>query len=371
VADASHSGNGHAAVTGRRRAEVSAAKKARPGDNAGTLKVARASPHERRSRTQEVMMSNLVQGHHHVTLCVSGAREDYDFHTKLLGLRSVKKTVLFDGTAPIYHLYYGNHDGDPSTLITTFPFEQVGVKGRRGSGQVKTIQLSVPPGAVGFWQNRLKEHGIAATPLSRYNQKRLHFAHPCGIEYELVEVADDARSPITTNEIGPKVALRGTYGIEVSVRDRESMEEFLSRGFGYAKTGEEGARVRYEAQNTKTGNVVELVHEPDLPQGSWTFGAGTVHHCAFKVNNLEEQTQVKAYLEGLGYTDVSDSKDRKYFHSIYFRTPGGALFEATYSIPESFEIDEPREKFGSDFQLPPWLEDRRAELLGKLEKIDF
>lgn len=316
-------------------------------------------------------MGNLVQGHHHVTLCVAGAKEDYDFHTRLLGFRSVKKTVLFDGTTPIYHLYYGNQSGDPSTLITTFPFAHTGIQGRRGSGQIKTIQLSIPTGAVGFWQKRLKDHGIASTPLTRYNQKRLHFTHPCGIEYEMVEVAGDTRPPIATSEIDTKWALRGVYGIEVSVRDKESMEEFLARGFGYAKTGEEGTRVRYEAQNTGVGNVVELIHEPDLPQGTWTFGAGTVHHCAFKVNNLDEQTQVKAYLEGLGFTDVSDSKDRKYFHSIYFRTPGGVLFEAAYSIPESFEIDEPVERLGSDFQLPPWLEDRRAELLSKLEKIDF
>lgn len=316
-------------------------------------------------------MGSLVQGHHHVTLCVAGAKEDYDFHTRLLGLRSVKKTVLFDGTTPIYHLYYGNHSGDPSTLITTFPFAHTGVQGRRGSGQIKTIQLSVPPGAIGFWQKRLKDHGIASVPVTRYNQKRLHFAHPCGIEYEMVEVAGDPRPAITTGEIDARSALRGVYGIEVSVRDRESMEEFLARGFGCAKTGEEGSRVRYELQKTNVGNVIELVHEPDLPQGTWTFGAGTVHHCAFKVNNHDEQTQVKAYLEGLGFTDVSDSKDRKYFHSVYFRTPGGALFEAAYSIPESFEIDEPAEKLGADFQLPPWLEDRRAELLAKLEKIDF
>ena len=316
-------------------------------------------------------MTNLVQGHHHVTLCVSGAQEDYAFHTKLLGLRSVKKTVLFDGTTPIYHLYYGNHRGDPSTLITTFPFKHTGIEGRRGSGQIKTIQCSVPPGALGFWQTRLKDHGIAATMGARYNQNRLHFSHPCGIEYELVEVADDNRTPITTDEIGSKVALRGVHGIEVSVRDKDSMEEFLQRGFGYAMTGREGYRVRYQAENAKTGNVIELVHEPDLPQGTWTFGAGTVHHCAFKVNNHDEQTQVKADLEGLGFTDVSDSKDRKYFHSVYFRTPGGALFEAAYSIPESFEIDEPMDKLGTEFQLPPWLEDKKAELLAKLEKIDF
>jgi len=316
-------------------------------------------------------MTHLVQGHHHVTLCVAGAREDYDFHTRLLGFRSVKKTVLFDGTTPIYHLYYGNGAGDPSTLITTFPFAHTGVVGRRGSGQIKTIQLSVPPGSAGFWQKRLKDHGIASNPITCYNQKRLHFAHPCGIEYELVEVAGDSRPAITTKEIDAKVAIRGVYGIEVSVRDRDSMDEFLQRGFGCAKTGAEGSRVRYELPKSQVGNVIELVHEPDLPQGTWTFGAGTVHHCAFKVNNLDEQTQVKAYLEGLGYTDVSDSKDRKYFHSIYFRTPGGALFEAAYSVPESFEVDEPMDQLGSEFQLPPWLEERRAELLSKLEKIDF
>jgi glyoxalase family protein len=316
-------------------------------------------------------MSELVQGHHHITLCVEGAQEDYAFHTGLLGMRSVKKTVLFDGTTPIYHLYYGNHKGDPSTLITTFPFKQAGIYGRRGSGQIKTIQLSVPKGAIGFWAKRLEKHSIKSEKSARYGQQRLHFAHPCGIEYEFVEVEQDARPPITGKEIGADVALRGVHGIEVSVRDKDSMQEFLSRGFSYEKTGEEGPRSRYQAKNCKVGNVIEILQEPSLPQGTWTFGAGTVHHCAFKVNNLEEQTQVKAYLEGLGFTDVSDSKDRKYFHSIYFRTPGGALFEAAYSIPESFEVDEPLEQLGKEFQLPPWFEDRRAELLAKLEKIDF
>ncbi|NQV21233.1 MAG: VOC family protein [Rhodospirillales bacterium] len=312
-----------------------------------------------------------IQGHHHVTLCVGGAQEDYDFHTKLLGLRSVKKTVLFDGKAPFYHLYYGNYDGDPGTLITTFPMAQSGIQGRRGSGQIKVIQCSVPVGALDFWAERLKSFGIDSARTARFGVSRLAFAHPCGIQYELVEAENDSRPSISVDGINKDVGIRGVHGVIVSVRDREGMDDFMDQGFGWRKTGDEGDHTQYEGGDGGSGRVVEVVHEPNLPQGSWTFGAGTVHHCAFGVNSASEQQEVKDYLEGMGYTDVSDSKDRNYFHSVYFRTPGGALFEAAYSVPESFEKDENLAALGTEFQLPPWLEDQRDELLSKLEPIEF
>jgi glyoxalase family protein len=312
-----------------------------------------------------------VTEHHHVTLCVGGAQEDYDFHTKVLGLRSVKKTVLFDGTAPFYHLYYGNYSGDPSTLITTFPMKQSGVEGRRGSGQIKVIQCSVPVGAIDFWDDRLRSFGIDCTKSTRFGAARLEFSHPCGIEYELVEVENDPRPSISVEGINQDVGIRGVHGVIVSVRDRDGMNDFMDQGFGWKKTGDEGDHIQYEGGEGGSGRVVEVVHEPNVPQGSWTFGAGTVHHCAFAVQSAEQQQEVKDQLEGMGYTDVSDSKDRNYFHSVYVRTPGGALFEAAYSVPESFEKDENLDALGTEFQLPPWLEDKREELLAKLEKIEF
>ena len=312
-----------------------------------------------------------IEEHHHLTLWVGGAQEDYNFHTKILGLRSIKKTVLFDGKTPIYHLYYGNYNGDPGTLITTFPLKHSGIAVRRGSGQIKVIQCSVPTGALDIWAERLKSFGIDSTHTVRFNAGRLEFAHPCGIRYELVGVENDPRPAIVIDGISADVGIRGVHGATVSVRDRDIMDEFMGQGFGWQKTGDEGGHIQYEGGDGGSGRVIETVHEPDLPQGSWTFGAATVHHCAFTVGSAEEQQKVKDYLEGIGYTDVSDSKNRNYFHSIYVRTPGGTLFEAAYSVPESFAKDEKLEALGSEFQLPPWLEDRRQELFSSLEKLVY
>src|SRR5690606_4495011 len=149
-----------------------------------------------RTRRRSLAMNvNVLHGHHHLTLCVGSAQEDYNFHADLLGLKSVKKTILYDGKLPIYHLYYGNENGDPSTLITTFSFRHTGLKAERGSGQVRTIACSIPASAVPFWKERLEAHGYTVEELERFGETRLRFYHPCGIEYELVGVENDPRTP--------------------------------------------------------------------------------------------------------------------------------------------------------------------------------
>ena len=170
---------------------------------------------------------DVIKGHHRITLCVGGAQEDYDFHTKLLGLRSVKKTVLFDGTVPIYHFYYGNETGDPSTLVTTFPMRQSGRRGRKGSGQVKILALSVPRASLDFWSERLNTFGYQNTRLTRFDEQRVHFEHPCGIEYELVGDDADERIPWTTEDTPAEVAVRGVHSITVSVQDLTRQAEFM------------------------------------------------------------------------------------------------------------------------------------------------
>lgn len=314
---------------------------------------------------------NVLKGHHHITLCVGGAQEDYDFHTKLLGLRSVKKTVLFDGKAPIYHLYYGNETGDPSTLVTTFPFRQAGIKSRKGTGQVKILALSVPSTSLDFWADRLGKFSHRFERSVRFGESRLHFAHPCGIEYELVGCTADERKPWTTEETPHAVAIRGVHSITVSVKELAEPGQFMEQAFGFRRTARDGAYARYEVQDGGAGRIVDYVEEPNVPQGSWIFGEGTVHHCAFRVDGNEQQLAFRDYVEGLGYTDISEVKDRKYFHSIYVRTPGGALFEAANSVPQSFLVDEPLETLGKEFQLPPWYESRRQELIAALEPIRY
>jgi glyoxalase family protein len=316
-------------------------------------------------------MDGFIRGNHHLTMSVGNAQEDYDFHTKALGLYSVKKTVLFDGTLPIYHLYYGSRHGDASTLLTTFPFRQAGVMGRRGGNQTKRVSLSVPAASLGYWRGRLADHGVATSDVELFGLSRLHFAHPCGIEYALVgEPEIDDRTPYDGGGVPAEHAIRGTHGVTISVHDADEMCEFVENGLRGRPGGADGASRRFEVATTGYGGSIEILHEPDLPQASWRFGEGVVHHVAYDVGDAETQQRAKDWLEGLGYTDCSERKDRQYFYSVYMRSPGGALIELAYSRPEGFEIDESFEKLGSDFMLPPQFEHRRDEIMGRLETID-
>jgi glyoxalase family protein len=311
----------------------------------------------------------VIQGNHHITMSVGPAQEDYDFHTRLLGLRSIKKTVLFDGTLPIYHLYYANADGDPSSILTSFPFRQAGIRGRRGSNQVKAVNLSAPAGSLGFWADRLAAAGIEQQRAEVLGTSRVLFAHPCGISYSIVGVDGDSRRPFVGADVPADHAIHGAYGITVSVHDGEEMVEFLEQGLG-AKRGRTDGGLESLAVGDGGGKMVELVEEPDVRPGTWKFGEGTVHHVAYDAVTSATQQELKDHIEGLGYTDVSDVKDRQYFHSCYVRSPSGALFELAVSVPESFAVDEDLDKLGTEFKLPPRFEHRREELLGRLETIE-
>ncbi|HWL43987.1 MAG TPA: VOC family protein [Ilumatobacter sp.] len=315
--------------------------------------------------------ATAIKHHHHLTMCVGTAQEDYDFHTQLLGLKSVKKTALYDGTVPIYHLYYANDLGDESTILTSFPMRQSGRVGRKGSGQVRSIALSVPESSLGFWADRFKDQGYSYTTSERFGEKMLVIQNPGHIEYEITGIADDDRKPWTGSGVPSDMGIRGTHGITVSVRDLEASMEFMEAGWNGHRTQEEGDYVRYEVGDGGSGAVVDFKLDPSLPAGSWTFGEGVVHHVAFAVDNLDVQTGVKAHLEGLGYTDVSDRKDRGYFESVYVRTPGGALFEATVSKPEGFLIDESYEDLGCAFQIPPVFADQAEWIKDYLEPLHY
>jgi glyoxalase family protein len=314
-----------------------------------------------------------VRGTHHLTFCVGGAQEDYDFHVRLLGLKSVKKTVLFDGEIPIYHLYYGNKVGDASTLLTSFPYRQAGWMGKRGTNQLKSLLLSIPADAVGFWVDRLNEKGIENEVVTRFGKERVCFAHPCGIAYELVGVSadDDPREPFESpHGVSAENAIRGAYGTTTSVREPDLQAFFWTEGMGGEQTGSEGPHHEFRIGTDEgQGRTLELVEEPDLPQGTWTFGEGTIHHHAFDVIDADNQQTVKDWLVGLGFTDVSESKDRGYFFSMYMRSPGGALTELAWSTPQGFTIDESIDELGTHMCIPPHWEDRRSEISG-LEPIE-
>jgi catechol 2,3-dioxygenase-like lactoylglutathione lyase family enzyme len=332
------------------------------------------SPPAGSSRIAAMATTALIRRHHHITLCSGGAQEDYDFHTKVLSLKSVKKTALYDGDVPIYHLYYGNDLGEESTLVTTFPMRQSGRKGRKGTGQVRWLSLSVPQSSLAFWRKRLTGHGFEVREASRFGERALQFQHPCGLDYELVGIADDNRKPYSNGEVPPELAIRGTHGIVVSAREHETSNEFMTQAWSARRVAEDGRFVRYvfgDGSGTASGQIVDFMLEPELPQASWTYGEGIIHHCAFQVDDHSAQDQVKFRLEGMGFTDTSERKDRGYFDSIYVRTPAGALFEATVSKPGGMTVDEKIDQLGTSFQIPKPFAHRTKELMEYLEPLRY
>jgi glyoxalase family protein len=313
----------------------------------------------------------FVRGTHHLTFCVGGAQEDYDFHVRLLGLKSVKKTVLFDGEIPIYHLYYGNRVGDASTLLTSFPYRQAGWMGKRGTNQLRVLNLSVPADSIGFWADRLNDAGVEVSRSERFGTERLHFNHPCGIDYSIVgDPEPDSREPYPGAGVPAEHAIRGAYGTTTFVRDRDQQTFFLTEGLGATLKAEEGKHQQFQIGDDEgNGRMLEVVVEPDLPQGTWQFGEGTIHHHALDTVTAENQATVKDWVVGLGFTDVSDVKDRGYFYSVYMRSPGGALIELAYSTPQGFLIDEAEDELGTHMCIPPHWEDRRSEI-SQLEPIE-
>jgi glyoxalase family protein len=317
------------------------------------------------------MARGFIRGTHHLTFCVGGAQEDYDFHVRLLGLKSVKKTVLFDGEIPVYHLYYGNGLGDPSTLLTAFPYRQAGWMGKRGTNQAKSLNLAVPADSVGFWADRLSEHGVEHERGERFGTERLYFRHPCGIEYAIVgEGESDDREPYEGPDVSAQHAIRGAYGTTTSVREPDPMSFFVTEGMGGKLLASEGSHHQFQIGDEQGyGRMLELVEEPDLPQGTWNFGEGTIHHQAFDVVSAENQQEVKDWIVGLGFTDFSEPKDRGYFFSMYCRSPSGLLVEIAHGTPQGFLIDEAADELGTHMCIPPHWENRRSEI-SQLEPIE-
>jgi glyoxalase family protein len=317
---------------------------------------------------------SLVSGYHHLTMSTDGAQEDFDFFTKDLGLHSVKRTVLFDGVLPVYHLYYGSKNGDASTIFTTFPFRKPGVFGRRGSNQSKVIQAAIPVGAAEFWVNRLNSRGVTAKKFSRFGITRVSLEHPCGIPFELVENPGDRRESITNEKQGIAAAhgIKGIYGAAIAVTDRTSMDDFFTFAIPMKKLADTHEGLAFAVpENNGLTSVVEVLHEPNTQQGTWTLAGGTIHHLALNTGNEENQLKLRAHIEGLGFTDISEQKDRNYFKSCYVRSPGGALFEIAWTVPEGWAKDEPVGQTGKTLVFPPWFEDRRAEMVAGLEPANF
>lgn len=313
-------------------------------------------------------MDYPLTGYHHITGCAGGAQDDVNFFTNIVGLRMAKQTVLMDGKIPIYHLYYSNAKVEPGSIMTTFPYSRL--QGRKGSGQVSATTFTVAPGTLSFWKDHLDRNKIPQKPAAeRFGQKFIRFSHPAGLDFEVMEDKEDAREPWTTPQIGKSEAVRGFHGSVLSVREVPETERFFIDALGFRKTGVDGSYHRFETGTGGANKTVTLLHEPDRPAGSWTFGAGTVHHIALWGADDDALTRQKAIYEELGYTDASEIKDRYYFHSMYCRCPGGILVESCCNVPGGFLKDEEPAKLGTMLHLPPWWAGRKEEMLASLEPI--
>jgi hydroquinone 1,2-dioxygenase/2,6-dichloro-p-hydroquinone 1,2-dioxygenase/glyoxalase family protein len=316
-------------------------------------------------------MSQRIQGLHHITLCTGTAQADVDFFVKVMGQRFVKRTLFYDGHEPIYHLYFADEVGTPGTVMTSFPMRWTGIKGRQGTGQFQTIAYSVPKGSIdAFWRQHLEDNQITVTGSDeRFGQAYLSFLHPgCGIPFEVVEDSSDTRKPWKSPHVPEAHAVRGFHNWTASVGEMEDMDSFMRNAWSHERLGEDKGFTRYQVDGGGPAKYVDIVHEPDRRQGSWTLGEGIVHHGAFAVPDMDIQAAIKFDVEGMGFTDFSERKNRGYFESVYVRTPGGPMFEATHSL--GFTNDETLEDLGKDFKLSPQFESQKGELVARMHAKD-
>lgn len=312
-------------------------------------------------------MNERILSLHHITLCTSTAQSDYDFFVKVMGQRFVKRTMLYDGGIPIYHLYFADGVGTAGTILTCFPMKQTGVTARKGSGQFSAVTYSIPKGSLDYWRDHLGENGVkTSTVQQRFGHNYISFVHPGSpmLDFELLEDPNDTRKPWKSPYVPEQHATRGFHSWSVTVREEPEMDAFMTRAWGMEKVGSDNGHIRYQLDGGGPAKFVDVVLQPNLPQGSWTFGEGSVHHGAFDVPDLKTQDTVKFEVEGLGYTDFSDRKHRGYFESIYVRSPGGPLFEATKTI--GFTVDEDLDHLGEDLKVSPQFEATKYELLKKM-----
>ncbi len=311
-------------------------------------------------------MTQTIAGIHHVTAIATDPQKNLDFYAGLLGLRLVKKTVNFDDPGT-YHFYFGDELGQPGTILTFFPWPMAR-RGSRGSGQATTTSFSVPEGSLDDWAERLDRAGVPREDIyRRFDEKALVFLDPDGLKLELVAHADGGEigRPWTAGPVPAAMAIRGFHSVTLSERSLGPTVDLLTSTMGLRSAGEEGNRFRFETGEPGIGTRIDLLHTPDT--GFGRIAAGTVHHVAWRVPDDLSQETWRATLadEGLQPTEV---KDRQYFRSIYFREPGGTLFELA-TDPPGFTRDEAPDSLGTDLKLPPWLEPHRDRIARDLPEV--
>ncbi|MGD2134581.1 MAG: ring-cleaving dioxygenase [Gemmatimonadales bacterium] len=310
-------------------------------------------------------MASTIHGIHHVTCIAGDPQENLDFYVGVMGLRLVKKSVNQD-VPDTYHLFYADGAGTPGTDLTFFPWPAMG-PGRPGVGLAMEVVFAVPPGSLGYWRERLAAHGVRlGDGTVRFGEAVLPFRDPHGLHLALVETGRErpfepwAKSPVPAMH-----QLRGMDAVRLWERDREGTAAFLTDVLGFARREEEDVWLRCGLPGEEAGTLVELRHLPGERLGRW--GTGAVHHVAWRVRDDEEELAVRERVEraGRGPTPVID---RFWFRSVYFREPGGVLFELATDGP-GFDRDEDADRLGERLILPPWLERRREEIEAALPAV--
>jgi glyoxalase family protein len=312
-------------------------------------------------------MSSPILGLHHVTATVDDAQADVDFSVDALGLRLVKKTVNFDNHF-VYHFYYGDEVGHPGTIWTTFPYKGRGVPvGTKGAGQITVTSFSVPAGSLDTWKKRLRERGYTATDAApRFGEESILVTDPSGLVVELIGNDTDTRAPWASGGIDETSAVRGLHSVSLEVRDPKRTVDFMREMLGFEVVNEMEGRIRVAVNGDGPGKSMDIVHAGDA---DWAKnGLGTVHHVAMAIGSEDDQLAIREEL--LGQARVTEVRDRQYFKSMYFREPGGVLFEIATMKP-GFPVDEPVPDLGRSLKLPPWEEPHRAAIEAQLPNVHY
>jgi glyoxalase family protein len=307
-------------------------------------------------------MRTPIVGLHHVTVIASDPQRNLDFYTQVLGLRFVKRTVNFDDPGT-YHFYFGDDVGTPGTILTFFPWPGA-TEGRRGAGETVATAFSIPVGSLAYWRERLSSKGVDAEENVYFGGTHLTFSDPDGMVLELVEhvEAQIVRAP-RYSDVPARHAIQGFFGttlLELTLMRTQAMLGIM----GYRKLAEEGDRSRYAPEGDARGRILDIVVDKDARPGS--MGAGTVHHIAFRAS--DDSAQLDWQRELGRQVSVTPVQDRTYFHSIYFREPGGVLFEIATDAP-GFLIDEPVESLGEALRIPEWFEPQRSLIEARVQPL--
>ncbi len=308
-------------------------------------------------------MSKLISCIHHITAIAGNPQKNVDFYTGILGLSMVKKTINFD--APdVYHFYFGDELGNPGTVFTTFPFDGAR-KGSKGTGELTYTAFSIPSQSLDYWIDRLEKYQVSTSDvLTRFGEKLIRFEDHDGMGIELIANANDSRNGWTYGNIPIEYAIRGFYGATLNLKSKTLTEKLLIQFMDYRFIAEENGRFRYGTEG-KPGDIVDIVLDKEGRQG--VQSAGTVHHIAFRTTNQDSQLKIQKILLENGF-QVTEVKDRNYFKSIYFREPGGVLFEIATDEP-GFAIDEDEAHLGELLKLPEWAENQREKIESRLAKV--